>query len=313
MTVGPTTRSSITIETPTYDDVEAPPVVDAKQRIFNALTVDVEEYFQVSAFTDSVSDSDWESLQSRVEANVDKLLDLFSDHDAHCTFFTLGWVAERHKQMIRKIVDAGHEIASHGYRHQRATDQTPDEFREDIRRSKAILEDIGGTPVTGYRAASFSFDHSNPWTHRILSDEGYKYSSSIYPVSHDHYGAPEAPRFLYQPIDARGVVEFPMSTVRLFKRNLPCAGGGYFRLLPYALSRWALRRVNRMDQRPTVFYFHPWEIDPAQPRLAGIRLKTRFRHYVNLDRMEDKLRRLLSDFAWDRMDRILQSSFGRDS
>jgi polysaccharide deacetylase family protein (PEP-CTERM system associated) len=286
------------------------PVVDVNQPIINAMTVDVEEYFQVSAFAGIVGRPDWDSLQSRVESSVDRLLELFAAHDAHCTFFTLGWVAERHKGMIRRIVDAGHELASHGYCHQRATDQTPEQFRDDVRRTKAILEDLAGTGVTGYRAASFSFAESNWWTHEILSDEGYEYSSSIYPVRHDHYGIPDAPRSPYRPLTGSRLVEFPLSTVRVFGRNLPCAGGGYFRLLPYGVSRWALRRVNQSDRFPAVFYFHPWEIDPGQPRTAGLGFKTRFRHYVNLTGMEQKLSRLLTDFAWDRMDRVLRSTAG---
>jgi polysaccharide deacetylase family protein (PEP-CTERM system associated) len=290
-----------------------PAVVDVNERLFNAMTVDVEEYFQVSAFAGIVGANDWESLQSRVEGSIDRLLELFSAHDARCTFFTLGWVAERHKSMIRRIVDAGHEMASHGYCHQRATDQTPEQFRDDVRRTKAILEDISGTAITGYRAASFSFAESNPWTHGILSDEGYEYSSSVYPVRHDHYGIPTAPRRPYRPLGDSRLVEYPLSTVRLFGRNLPCSGGGYFRLIPYSLSRWALQRVNRSEKCPAVFYFHPWEIDPDQPRMAGLGRKTRFRHYVNLTSMEQKLARLLADFAWDRMDRVIRSTAGTAS
>jgi len=304
-------RSSISIERPGYPSVEKNAAVDSNDRLFNAMTVDIEEYFQVSAFAGIVDRGDWDTLQSRVEASVDRLLELFAAHDARCTFFTLGWVAERHKGMMERIVDAGHEVASHGYCHQRATDQTPTQFREDVRRTKAILEDVAGTAVSGYRAASFSFAETNPWTHEILADEGYEYSSSVYPVRHDHYGIPGAPRYPYRPLSDAALVEFPMSTVRVLDRNLPCSGGGYFRLLPYGLSRWALRRVNRADRQPAVFYFHPWEIDPGQPRTPGLGLKTRFRHYVNLDSMEQKLARLLADFAWDRMDRVLRSAAGR--
>lgn len=303
-------RSSISVERPGYPSVDLRATVDVKKRIFNAMTVDVEEYFQVSAFAGIVSPDEWEKRPSRVEASVDRLIELFAEHGAYCTFFTLGWVAERHKFMIRRIVDAGHEMASHGYCHQRATDQTPEQFRDDVRRTKSILEDISGTAVTGYRAASFSFAKSNAWTHGILSEEGYEYSSSVYPVVHDHYGVPDAPRYPYRPIANSDLIEFPMSTVRALNRNMPCAGGGYFRLLPYGISRWALRNVNRTDGQPAVFYFHPWEIDPGQPRTGGLPAKTRFRHYVNLSSMERKLSRLLADFAWDRMDRIIRSTAG---
>jgi polysaccharide deacetylase family protein (PEP-CTERM system associated) len=272
------------------------------------MSVDVEEYFQVSAFAATINERDWDTYESRVEYCIDRLLDLFAAHDAHCTFFTLGWVAERHKAMIQKIVDGGHEIASHGYSHQRATDQTPEEFRSDIRRTKTILEDVAGTSVTGYRAASFSFDESNRWTHEILEDEGYTYSSSVYPVTHDHYGMPSAPRFPFKPLSGKDFIEFPLTTVRKLGRNIPCAGGGYFRLFPYGVSRWATRHVNQMQQEPAVFYFHPWEIDPDQPRLEGAPLKTRFRHYVNLSRMEQKLSRLLSGFRWDRIDGVLRGT-----
>ena len=310
MTARRTNRSSIAIERPGYKFAESSPVAGTDRGIVNAMTVDVEEYFQVSAFARTIGRSDWDSYESRVEASVDRLLARFAAHGARCTFFTLGWVAERHKTMIRRIVDTGHELASHGYQHQRATEQTPDQFRADIRRTKAILEDLAGIEVVGYRAPSFSFDRSNAWAHEILCDEGYKYSSSIYPVRHDHYGVPDAPRFPYKPLGHDGIVEFPLSTVRLFDRNIPCSGGGYFRLLPYRVSRWALRRLNDDEARPAVLYLHPWEIDPDQPRQTDVSLKTRFRHYVNLRRMERKLVRALSDFSWERMDRVLFSCGG---
>lgn len=278
------------------------------REIVNAMTVDVEEYFQVSAFAHCVSRADWDSLPSRIEDSMRRLLELLGQHGAGCTFFTLGWIAERHGGLIRRMVEAGHEIASHGYEHRRATDQTAEEFRADVRRTKALLEDIGGVPVRGYRAASFSFDRTNPWVHAVLAEEGYRYSSSIYPVRHDHYGIPDAPRFPYRPDAARGVVELPLSTVRVLGRNLPCSGGGYFRLAPYRLSRWAIRQVNEADRQPAIFYCHPWELDPGQPRTEGLGAKTRFRHYVNLDRMEAKLGRLLADFSWDTMDSVFRPS-----
>ncbi len=219
------------------------------------------------------------------------------------TFFTLGWVAERHPRLIRRIVDAGHELASHGYSHIRVDDQSEDEFRADAGRTRRLLEDASGVAVTGYRAASFSIGRTTPWAHRILAEEGYRYSSSINPIRHDHYGMPDAPRFAFRPA-ADGVVEFPMTTVRLLGCNLPCSGGGYFRLMPYGLFRSAIRRFNRVDANPAIFYFHPWEIDPDQPRPGGLSAMARFRHYLNLDRMEHRLRRLLAEFDWGRMDRV---------
>lgn len=270
----------------------------------NAMTVDVEDYFQVQAFENHIRRADWDGFAPRVERNTEAVLDLFADCGARATFFTLGWVAERYPALIRRIVAEGHELASHGYAHIRATDQDRDAFRADVRRTRALLEDTAGVPVTGYRAASFSIGAGNLWTLEVLREEGYRYSSSIYPVRHDHYGMPEAPRFAWHPAGADGVIEFPVTTVRLWGRNLPCGGGGYFRLLPYALSRWAMRRVNARDGAPCIFYFHPWEIDPDQPRQPDLPLKTRGRHYTNLRRMKGKLRAALGDFAWDRMDRV---------
>ena len=268
----------------------------------NALTVDVEDYFQVSAMAPHIDRASWDSRPCRVERNVERLLDLFERHDARATFFTLGWVAERYPGLIREIVARGHELASHGYGHLRASEQIPQEFRQDLLRAKGVLEDTGGRPVVGYRAPSFSIGHGNLWAFDVLLETGHRYSSSVYPVQHDHYGMPDAPRF---PYDVRpGLIEIPVTTTRLFERNLPVGGGGYFRLAPYALSRWALRRVNRIDRRPAIFYFHPWEIDPAQPRVAGTSLKTRFRHYVNLDKTEARLGRLLRDFHWGRVDQV---------
>lgn len=276
--------------------------------VANAMTIDVEEYFQVSAFATAIARSEWDKIPSRIEESVDRLLALFAANDARCTFFTLGWIAERHPTMIRRIVAAGHELASHGYSHRRVTELTPAEFRDDVRLTKGILEDVGGVPVAGFRAASFSLDASTSWAHEILAEEGYGYSSSIYPVRHDHYGLPNSPRFVYWPSGERGVPEIPMTTVRLFERNFPSSGGGYFRLLPCALFCWAIRRVNARDAQPAIFYFHPWEIDARQPRQLNLSAKTRFRHYVNLDRAERKLRRLLRTFTWDRMDRVMARS-----
>jgi polysaccharide deacetylase family protein (PEP-CTERM system associated) len=220
------------------------------------------------------------------------------------TFFTLGWIAERYPQVVKRIVAAGHELASHGYGHLRASDQTRAEFANDIRSAKALLEDIGGQAVLGYRAPSFSIGRDNLWALDELLEAGYRYSSSIYPVVHDHYGMPEAPRFAFYPNGTDGLLEIPITTVHMMGRNLPAGGGGYFRLLPYALSRWMMAKVNREDGQPALFYFHPWEVDPDQPRPQGLGAKARFRHYINIDRMERRIDALARDFAWDRMDNI---------
>lgn len=278
--------------------------------IRNALTVDVEDYFQVSAFAASIARETWDQLPCRVERNIALILEIFSEHKVRATFFTLGWIAERYPSMVRSIVAQGHELASHGYAHRRATDQNREEFLQDIVRAKRLLEDIGGVDVKGYRAPSFSIGRGNLWAQACLQGAGYSYSSSIYPIRHDHYGMHDAPRFAFYPEDGNGLLELPVTTVRLFNNNLPAGGGGYFRLLPYALSRWCLKRVNTVDQRPCVFYFHPWEIDPEQPRQTGISLKTRFRHYVNLASMERRIRALCNDFRWDRMDSVFLPADG---
>jgi polysaccharide deacetylase family protein (PEP-CTERM system associated) len=270
----------------------------------NAMSIDVEDYFQVSAFAPHIRREDWDSLPCRIERNVDLILGLLDEADARATFFTLGWIAERYPQVVRRIVDNGHELASHGYGHQRANELTPAQFRDDIGRAKRILEDIGGVAVRGYRAPSFSISRRNWWAVEELEQAGYAYSSSIYPVRHDHYGMPDAPRFPHRPNGAGGILELPPTTLPLWGRNLPAAGGGWFRLLPYGVSRWMLRRVNTQEQAPCMFYFHPWEVDAEQPRQRGISAKTRFRHYVNLQRMPGRLRRLLDDFEWDRVDRV---------
>jgi polysaccharide deacetylase family protein (PEP-CTERM system associated) len=272
------------------------------------MTVDVEDYFQVSAFEPYIAREAWDRLPCRVERNTDRILELFAEHGIHATFFTLGWLAERYPGLVKRIVDAGHELACHGYSHVRVTEQTPAEFREDVRLSKQILEDISGGPVLGYRAASYSIGAKNLWALDILDELGFRYSSSIYPVKHDLYGMPEAPRFGFRPVGDRELLEVPVTTVRWGERNYPCGGGGYFRLLPYGLSRWAMRRVNQKDEQPCVFYFHPWEIDPEQPRQKNINMKTRFRHYLNLPRMEGRLVRLLHDFQWDTMANVFLKS-----
>ena len=272
--------------------------------IRNALTIDVEDYFQVSAFAKHIARDSWDSQPCRIERNVNRILDLLARNRAHATFFTLGWIAERYPTLVRRIVADGHELASHGYGHRRASEQSQTDFWDDITRSKSLLEDIGGVAVRGYRAPSFSIGERNWWALASLRRAGYCYSSSIYPVRHDHYGMPDAPRFAFAPEGADGLLELPVTTVKLFNRNLPAGGGGYFRLFPYSLSRWCLKRVNTQEQRPCIFYFHPWEIDPGQPRQNGVGLKTRFRHYINLSRMEQRIGALLADFSWDRMDRI---------
>ncbi len=278
----------------------------ARGRLVNAMSVDVEDYFQVSAFADRVDRAAWDDHPCRVEGNVDRILALFADNRVSATFFTLGWVAERYPAMVRRIVEAGHELASHGLEHVQVFRQTPEVFRADVREAKKRLEDIGGAEVVGYRAASFSIDRRAHWAFEILAEEGHRYSSSIYPIRHDHYGVPDAPRFRFRPEGAGDLTELPVSTMRLFGHNLPSGGGGYFRLLPYRLSRWSLRRINRGEGEPCIFYFHPWEIDPDQPRFTQIPFKTRVRHYIGLGRMELRLKRLVRDLAWDRIDRVFE-------
>ena len=276
--------------------------------ITNALTIDVEDYFQVSAFAPYIRREDWTRQECRVERNVDRILALLDRHRTAATFFTLGWIAERYPALVRRIVAQGHELASHGYGHERVSDLDDAAFFADIDRARKLLEDLGGVAVQGYRAPSFSIGSANLWAFDTLARAGYSYSSSIYPIRHDHYGMPDAPRFAHRV--ASGLLEVPATTLRLFERNLPASGGGYFRLLPYPVSRWMLRRVHARDGQAAVFYFHPWEIDPGQPRIAGIDAKTRFRHYLNLERMEQRLGRLLADFRWDRMDRLFLSPAG---
>jgi polysaccharide deacetylase family protein (PEP-CTERM system associated) len=273
--------------------------------ITNALTIDVEDYFQVSAFAPYIRRQDWDSRECRVERNVHRILALLAERDTKATFFTLGWIAERYPALVRSIVAQGHEMASHGYGHERASDLSQAAFAQDVGRAKQLLEDIGGTAVQGYRAPSFSIGNGNLWAFDTLAEAGYRYSSSIYPIKHDHYGMPDAPRFAHQRgSGATGLVEIPVTTLRLLGRNFPSSGGGWFRLFPYALSRWMLGQVNQQDRQSAIFYFHPWEIDAGQPRIEGIDAKTRFRHYVNLPRMESRLRHLLADFRWGRMDHI---------
>ena len=273
----------------------------AAPRIANALTIDVEDYFQVSAFSPYIDRLEWNSRDCRVERNVCRILQLLDDAGTKATFFTLGWIAERYPQLVREIVANGHELASHGHAHLRASEQTEAGFYADIQLAKIVLEDVAGHEVKGYRAPSFSIGRDNLWAFDCLERAGYRYSSSIYPIRHDHYGMPDAPRFAHA---VGGLLEIPVTTVRSLRRNWPASGGGYFRLLPYGVSRWLLKRVNEVDRQAAVFYFHPWEIDPDQPRVAGIDARTRFRHYLNLHRMEARLRRLVRDFHWRRMDEV---------
>lgn len=267
----------------------------------NALTIDVEDYFQVSAFAAHIPRSDWPLRECRVERNIDRILAMLDEHHTTATFFTLGWIAERYPQAIKRIAANGHEIASHGYGHERASDQTPKSFFSDIQVAKLILEDLAGCEVKGYRAPSFSIGEKNLWAFECLERAGYHYSSSIYPIKHDHYGMPNAPRHAHKIGE---LLEIPATTLRFLNRNWPASGGGYFRLMPYGLSRWMIQRINAIDKLPAVFYFHPWEIDSGQPRIPGIGAKTRFRHYVNIHRMEQRLHRLLADFTWGRMDEL---------
>ena len=278
------------------------------QSITNAMTIDVEDYFQVSALAPHIPRGEWNSRECRVERNVDVILRMLDRHGVKATFFTLGWIAERYPGVVRGIIDNGHELASHGYGHERASDLSESAFFADIHLAKVLLEDLSGAEVKGYRAPSFSIGSTNMWAFDCLARAGYRYSSSVYPIKHDHYGMPDAPRFAHV---VRGMLEVPPTTLRLFSRNFPASGGGYFRLLPYALSRWMLNRVNDGDREPATFYFHPWEIDPGQPRIPGISAKTRFRHYLNLSRMEARLDRLLADFRWGRMDQVFFNRAGQ--
>lgn len=276
----------------------------SRSAIANAMTIDVEDYFQVSAFAPHIARASWSGIACRVEHNIDRILALLDHAGVYATFFTLGWIAKRYPSMVRKIVAAGHELASHGYGHQRASSQSQLQFMHDITRSKRLLEDIGGHAVKGYRAPSFSIGGANLWVFELLQEAGYLYSSSVYPIRHDHYGMPDAPRFAFYPNGPDGLLEVPISTVRIWRRNLPAGGGGYFRLFPYPLSRWLLRWINLHDKQVGVFYFHPWELDPGQPRQPGIGIRTRFRHYLNLHRMEQRICALARDFRWARMDHI---------
>ena len=267
------------------------------------MSCDVEDYFQVSAFESHFPKDRWNTIECRMPENVDKALARLEEYDAHATFFTLGWVAEQHPEVVRRISDAGHEVASHGMQHIRVWSQQPEEFFEDASRSKKLLEDVSGREVRGYRAASWSIDSRTPWAWQELARAGYAYSSSIYPVTHDHYGAPEAPTSAYVDEDS-GVLEIPASTSRFLGRRVPISGGGYFRLYPLSVSRWFIDREVGRSELPYIFYFHPWELDPGQPRIEKADRKSKFRHYLNLDQFESRWISLLDNYRWDRMDRL---------
>ena len=279
--------------------------------MLNGLSVDVEEWFQVGAFERVIDKADWDGLGSRVDYNTGKVLDLFGETGVKATFFTLGWVAERNPALIRRIADEGHEVASHGWDHDRVFTMSAEAFRADLKRARIALEDASGHKVTGYRAPSFSIDQRTPWAHLELAEQGYAYSSSVAPVRHDHYGWREAPRFAWHPVAGASLIELPVTTVNFAGRRFAAGGGGFFRLLPYGFSSWAIRRVNRDEERPAIFYFHPWEVDPEQPRVQEATARSKVRHYTNLDVMEAKLLKLLRDHEWARTDEVAATERAR--
>jgi len=279
--------------------------------MLNAISVDIEDWFQVGAFETVIARDSWDTRESRVARNSEAVLALFAEADVRATFFILGWVAERHPSLIRRIAEAGHEIASHGYDHARVFTLDAKRFEQDLNKTRKILEDASGQKVTGYRAPSFSIDRRTPWAHPILAEQGYAYSSSVVPIAHDHYGWQGTPRFAWRPVKGSELIELPVTTAILGGRRVAAGGGGFFRVLPYGFSRWAIRQVNRAEGRPAVFYFHPWEVDPQQPRVGHAPLRSRFRHYTGLARMADKLRGLVQDFRWGRMDLVAHREAAR--
>ena len=279
--------------------------------IVNGLSVDVEDWFQVGAFESVIERDDWNSLADRVERNVHAILDMFDEAQVKATFFALGWVAQRHGGLMHEIVLRGHELASHGWDHGRVFRMERKAFAEDIARARKVLEDAAGVRVVGYRAPSFSIDRRTPWAFMELAEQGYAYSSSVAPIGHDHYGWPDAPRFAFRPLPWSELVELPVTTATFAGKRLAAGGGGFFRVIPYAFTRWAIRQVNGREGRPAIFYFHPWEIDPGQPRVAGAPLKSRLRHYANLEKMAGKLRQLVHEFAWGRMDLLAHREAAR--
>ena len=270
----------------------------------NGLSVDVEEWFQVGAFERVIDKADWDGLDSRVAYNTGKVLDLFGETGVKATFFTLGWVAERHPSLIRRIVSEGHEVASHGWDHDRVFTMTADAFRADLKRARIALEDASGLRVTGYRAPSFSIDQRTPWAHQVLAEEGYTYSSSVAPLVHDHYGWADAPKYAYRPVAGSDLIELPITLANVAGRKIT-TGGGFFRLFPAAITDRAVVRANRDEHRPAVFYFHPWEVDPGQPRVARAPIKSRLRHYSRLGAMAGKLRGLVKRHDWGRVDAVV--------
>ncbi len=273
-----------------------------QHRPVNGLSVDVEDWFQVGAFEGVIERDSWDGLSDRVERNCDAILQMFDEAEVKATFFTLGWVAQRHPALLRRIADAGHELASHGWDHARVFTMDKVSFAADLDKSRKAIEDAAGVQITGYRAPSFSIDSRTPWAYMALAEQGFTYSSSVAPITHDHYGWREAPRFAFRPLPWSDLLEIPVTTAEFAGRRLAAGGGGFFRVLPYAFSRWAIRQVNNRDQRPAVFYFHPWEIDPQQPRVTTAKLRSKLRHYTNLEVMADKLKLLVNEFEWGRMD-----------
>jgi polysaccharide deacetylase family protein (PEP-CTERM system associated) len=283
-------------------------MVNGSSGVVNAMTVDVEDYFQVSAFRHVVPFDSWDGLESRVCRNTERLLSILGDADVRGTFFMLGWVARKYPRLVRAIADAGHELASHGCDHRLVYESTEKEFRNDIRVAKRLIEDAGGQAVTGYRAPSFSIVKESMWALDILIEEGFEYDASIYPIRHDRYGVPGADRHIHDLRRAAGTIrECPSATIRYGPFTLPTAGGGYFRILPYAWTRWGIERLNRVEGQPAIFYLHPWEIDPAQPRLASRSLSS-LRHYSNLAGCERRLKRLLREFPFGRLADVLAAA-----
>lgn len=287
-------------------DARPEPINKAREAnaLLNAMSVDIEDWFQVGAFETVIDRADWDGLEHRFERNTDEVLALFAEAGVKATFFTLGWVAERCPQLMQRIVSAGHEVASHGYDHARVFTLTPDQFRKDLEHSRKILEDSSGQAITGYRAPSFSIDQRTPWAHEILAEQGYRYSSSVAPIKHDHYGWEGAPRFAWKPVTGSDLIELPVTTVKVGSRILAAGGGGFFRLLPYALYDHAIRKMQKDDGRGAIFYFHPWEIDPTQPRVENASLKSKLRHYTKLNVMRSKLVRVSKDYVWGRVDEL---------
>jgi len=264
--------------------------------ISNYLSIDVEDYFQVSAFEDIIDVSAWDAMEQRVVGNTEKILAILAEHQTKATFFIVGWIAERYPQLVKSIYDQGHAIGAHSYWHRKIYDLTPDEFRTDTMKVKSLLESTIDAPILGYRAPSYSITKKSLWALDILKELGFTYDSSIFPIYHDTYGIPDSPRFTYR--HANGLLEHPISTALVFGRKIPVSGGGYFRLFPYKVTRYALQTINRNDKKPFIFYLHPWEIDPRQPRMKGARLKSKIRHYLNLNKTEQRFRRLLTDFTF---------------